>query len=178
MEKTARSLPFFKSTTSELDWDQIFQTNLPALYRFFIYSTGDPNTAEELSAITLERAWRLRKRYRSERAGLSTWLFGIARKVLLEHYRSLRKYSREEALDEGIGDQSPAPETVADLEQEKAALRKGILALPDRERQIIALSYGSGLSHRQIGRILGLSETNVGTILHRSLAQLRIDKEL
>ena len=173
MEKPALSLPFFRTASEPLDWETIFQDRLPALYKYFVYTLGDPIAAEELSATTLERAWRLRRRYRREQAGEATWLFGIARKVLLEHYRSLRKHSREEALNESLGDPQPALERLAEEEELKSRLRRAVQSLPDRERQVLALSYGAGLSHRQIGRILGLSESNVGTILQRTLARLR-----
>ena len=45
--------------------------------------------------------------------------------------------------------------------------------LPEREREVIALRYGSGLTNRAIARLTGLSESNVGTILHRTVARLR-----
>ena len=46
-------------------------------------------------------------------------------------------------------------------------------ALPDRERELIALRYGAGLSNRAIAPLVGLSESNVGTILHRTVQALR-----
>ena len=46
-------------------------------------------------------------------------------------------------------------------------------ALPDRERELISLKYGAGLTNRAIARVTGLGESNVGTILHRTIAGLR-----
>ncbi len=43
----------------------------------------------------------------------------------------------------------------------------------DRERDILALKYGAGISNRAIARLTGLSESNVGTILSRTLVKLR-----
>ncbi|MCE9628027.1 MAG: RNA polymerase subunit sigma-70, partial [Candidatus Eisenbacteria bacterium] len=40
-------------------------------------------------------------------------------------------------------------------------------------RELIALKYGADLNNRAIARQLGLSETNVGSILHRAVAKLR-----
>jgi RNA polymerase sigma-70 factor (ECF subfamily) len=42
-----------------------------------------------------------------------------------------------------------------------------------RERELIALKYGGGLTNREIARATGLSESNVGTILHRVVGRLR-----
>lgn len=45
--------------------------------------------------------------------------------------------------------------------------------LPDRERELIALKFYSGMNNREIATMTGISESNVGTILHRSISKLR-----
>ena len=50
-----------------------------------------------------------------------------------------------------------------------------LAALPDRERELVALKYGAGLTNRAIARLTGLTESNVGTILHRAIVALRAD---
>ena len=41
------------------------------------------------------------------------------------------------------------------------------------ERELLALKYGADLTNRAIARVTGLSESNVGTILHRTVLALR-----
>ncbi|HKC11419.1 MAG TPA: sigma factor-like helix-turn-helix DNA-binding protein, partial [Vicinamibacteria bacterium] len=45
--------------------------------------------------------------------------------------------------------------------------------LPERNRGLLALKYGAGATNRAIARLTGLSESNVGTILHRVVTALR-----
>jgi len=45
--------------------------------------------------------------------------------------------------------------------------------LTDRDRELIALKYGAGLTNRAIAQATGLSESNVGTILYRAVQTLR-----
>ena len=45
--------------------------------------------------------------------------------------------------------------------------------LDERERDLIALRFGSGLSHREIARMTNLTDSHVGVILHRALRKLR-----
>jgi RNA polymerase sigma-70 factor (ECF subfamily) len=52
-------------------------------------------------------------------------------------------------------------------------LRTLLAGLPPRERELIALKYGAGTTNRAIATLTGLSESNVGTILHRTVAALR-----
>jgi RNA polymerase sigma-70 factor (ECF subfamily) len=44
--------------------------------------------------------------------------------------------------------------------------------LPDRERELLALKYGSGLTNREIAGLTGVSESNIGTILYRTVRRL------
>ena len=53
-----------------------------------------------------------------------------------------------------------------------AALRR----LDERERDLIGLKFYSELNNREIAKVTGLSESNVGTVLYRCMAKLR--KEL
>jgi RNA polymerase sigma-70 factor, ECF subfamily len=45
--------------------------------------------------------------------------------------------------------------------------------LDGKERDLIALKFSGGLSNSEIARVLGMSETNAGTRLHRALTKLR-----
>ena len=45
--------------------------------------------------------------------------------------------------------------------------------LPDRERELLALKYGSGLTNREIAGLTGVSESSIGTILYRTVRRLR-----
>ena len=57
----------------------------------------------------------------------------------------------------------------ADVERLKRLLED----LPAREQELVALKYGAEATNRAIAELTGLSETNVGTILHRVVQQLR-----
>jgi RNA polymerase sigma-70 factor (ECF subfamily) len=49
--------------------------------------------------------------------------------------------------------------------------------LADRERELVALKYGAGLTNRAIAHLSGLTESNVGVILHRTIQILRSEWE-
>ena len=46
-------------------------------------------------------------------------------------------------------------------------------ALPAREKELLALKFGASATNRAIAKLTGLSESNVGTILHRTIVSLR-----
>jgi len=65
------------------------------------------------------------------------------------------------------------PESDEERRSDLGRLAALTASLPDRERDLIALRYRAGLSNRAIAPLVGLSESNVGTILHRTVQTLR-----
>jgi RNA polymerase sigma-70 factor (ECF subfamily) len=144
-----------------------------------LYKVGDKEFAQDLTATTFERAWKLRSKYRPAIAGISTWLFGIARNVLKEHLRKSR-LSGQMLQDITPLEEMPAKvelEEMVQQQQEKVRLRKVLRKLPDREQELIAMKYGAGLTNREIAQVTGLSESNVGSILHRTVNSVRTQLE-
>jgi RNA polymerase sigma-B factor len=55
----------------------------------------------------------------------------------------------------------------------RAALEAALRRLSQDERELVALRFDAGLSGAEIGTVLGITETNVGTRLSRAMAKLR-----
>jgi len=157
--------------TREADWEALYRHELPRIYNFFRYRIGDDTLAEDLTSITFVKAWRARHQHRRDLAAFSTWLFAIARNVAIDHFRRRRM---EVPIDEM--NEASAP---GDLEGEMSRrlqfrrLSRLLCELPDRERELLALKYGSGLTNREIAGLTGASESSIGTILYRTLRRLR-----
>ena len=155
----------------EADWDAIYAEHLPRIYNYFRFRLAAEADVEDLTARVFEKAWAARGRYRRDVAAFSTWLYRIAQNVGVDYLRSRRTHAPLEDAVEVISDDTPE----ADEERRSDLARLAALtaSLPDRERDLIALRYGAGLSNRAIAPLVGLSESNVGTILHRTVQTLR-----
>ena len=158
-----------------IDWDALYADTMPRVYNFFRYRVGDGPVAEDLTATTFERAWRARTRYRREKAAFSTWLFTIARNIATDHFRRQRPTVPLDA----ISAQTDGPSVEEKVQHWDELERLGALLarLPARERELVSLKYGAGLTNRSVARLTGLSESNVGTILHRVVRRLRAQWE-
>lgn len=167
-------LRFFRKSIArpqEVDWQAAYHTDVPRLYNFFRYRVGDNQVAEDLTAETFTRAWRDRHRYRYDLAAFSTWLFTIAKQVVADYFRKPHPEVSLAAAHH-VSDE----ETVESLVQQRSDFeRLSILLskLADRDRELFALKYGAGLTNRAIAHITGMSESNVGTIIHRLTQQMR-----
>jgi len=155
-----------------IDWDTVYRAELPRVYNFHRYQVFDSSAAEDLTSTTFEKAWRARHRYRKDRASVSTWLLSIARNVAIDHFRRTKTRSEVPLEDEAAPD-TVTPETEAMRRDEQRRLEALLEGLPPRERELVALKYGAGATNRAIAKLTGLSESNVGTILYRTVVALR-----
>jgi RNA polymerase sigma-70 factor (ECF subfamily) len=159
-------------TAAEPDWDAVYAEQLPRVYNFFRYRFGPSADVEDLTAKTFEKAWRARHRYRRDIAGFSTWLLSIARNVATDHVRARRVDLPLDAA-RSVAVATGSPEDAVAAQSDADRLAQLLTELGDRERELLALKYGAGMTNRAIASVTGLSESNVGTIVHRSIQTLR-----
>jgi RNA polymerase sigma factor (sigma-70 family) len=154
-----------------LDFADVYDQHVFAVYGFFAYRVRGREEAEDLTQLTFERALRAWSRYDPAKAAPVTWLLAIARNLLVDHYRSDRTAAQaplEDAPEAALAVLGPqvslglAPELAAALE-----------SLSDREREILALRYGADLSGPEIAELCDLTLANVQQIISRSLRRLR-----
>jgi RNA polymerase sigma-70 factor (ECF subfamily) len=153
-----------------VDWEATYREEMPRVFNYFRYRGFERATAEDLTSATFEKAWRARDRYRRDRAAVSTWLLAIARNVAIDHFRRSRPEVPIE--DQALRDDE-TPEHAALRAAESRRLQALLAGLAERERELLALKYGAGATNRDIATITGLGESNVGTILHRTISALR-----
>jgi RNA polymerase sigma-70 factor (ECF subfamily) len=157
---------------AEPDWEQVYAEQLPRVLNFFRYRLGDTADVEDLTARTFEKAWNARHRYRRDVAGFATWLMTIARNVAIDHVRARQRFEPIDVAT-SVPSLDVTPELQAIQQSEAQRLAALLPMLPPRQRELIAMKYGADMTNRAIARATGLSESNVGTILHRAVESLR-----
>lgn len=98
-----------------------------------------------------------------------SWLLTIARNTALKSARHRRLVATDPAdLDVAPEPGPDAPvDHALDQHRRKRALLEALEALPERDRGVVTLRYGGGLSAREVGEITGLTEANVRKICQR-----------
>jgi len=160
------------SVIDEEVFAQLYRTHLYGVFNYCLFRVSRPAVAEDLTADTFERAWRARHRYRPEQAAFGTWLFTIARRVVIDWQRRQARRPLTE-LDEQQPDEALSPELRVEESEGQIRLRRLIQTLRPAEQELIALKFGAGMSNGEIGQILGKSDTAVGSALHRLMQKLR-----
>lgn len=165
--------PTESATDSAVDseWEAVYAEQLPRVYNFLRYRLGNEALAQDLTSRTFEKAWRARHRYRRDLAAFSTWLLRIARNVAVDHHRTARQHASLEEAAEAPAEGTPEEDAL--IRSNFARLSLLMAKLPERQQELLALKYGGGATNRAIAELTGLSESNVGTILHRAVLTLR-----
>jgi RNA polymerase sigma-70 factor (ECF subfamily) len=118
--------------------------------------SGSSELAEELTQETFYQAVRSIDRYDGT-SRISTWLCGIARNVLLTHLR--KNLNTPLPLEEQIELAVASAEDVVIRKTDLQTLLEKIKSLPEDSREILQLRIIGGLHFREIGEILGHTET-------------------
>jgi RNA polymerase sigma-70 factor, ECF subfamily len=139
--------------------------------------------AEELAQEVFLRVYRARASYRAE-AKFSTWLYRIATNLGVNHARDTRHEREtqtvyldqpdpETGISPDVADTTPTVEQDMLRETRLAAIRKHVMALPERQRTAVLMHKYQDLDYKQIGAVLKLSESATKSLLFRAYQTLR-----
>jgi RNA polymerase sigma-70 factor (ECF subfamily) len=139
--------------------------------------------AEELAQEVFLRVYRARASYRAE-AKFSTWLYRIATNLGVNHARDTRhergaqtiyldQPDPETGISPDVADSTPSVEQDMVREARLAAIRKHVMALPERQRTAVLMHKYQDLDYKQIGAVLKLSESATKSLLFRAYQTLR-----
>lgn len=157
--------------TSSGSFDALYRDSAHDLYAYVRTLLGDDAAAEDVTALAFERAYRRRSSFDARRGSQRGWLFGIARNAALDE---LRRRRRSAPLHGELpDDRAAAPDEEAELAVRRTTVRAALAGLSTRDRELVALKFHGGLSNAELAAVLGTSESNAGTRLHRAVAKLR-----
>lgn len=162
------------ANTLEYDFTEFYNEYFPRIYNYVCYRVSNYNDADDLTSMIFYKLFEKRGLYRPDKAPLFAWVFGIARNAVTDYYRrrGQNTYSPLETAED-LAAPGSGPEDIAEVNETKRQLYRALTSLKDRERDLIALKFWSGLNNREIAKVTGLSESNIGVILFRAMQHLR-----
>ncbi len=154
-------------------FEALYRSSRDDLYAYVLTLVRDRAAAEDVTAVAFERAYRRRRTFDRHRGEERGWLFGIARNAALDELRRRRRTATLVADPEDVSEDELVDEDGEDMAVRRASVREGLQALAPRERELIALKFHAGLTNAELASVLGVSESNAGTMLHRAVQKLR-----
>lgn len=151
------------------DMDTIYRQYAQTVYHFLLSQTHNEDLAEELTQETFYQAIRSIQRFDGS-CKLSVWLCQIAKHLWYQHLRKSKRETPMEDLPEEI---VPSAEEAALSGDAQIELLKRVHALPPDQKEVVYLRSFGGLSFREIGAVLGRTETWARVTFHRGREALR-----
>ena len=148
----------------------IYRQHAQTVYKFLLSQTRDPGLAEDLTQETFYQAVRSIDRF-DGRCKVSVWLCQIAKHLW---YQQLRKQKREVPLSEdGVDVPLPSAEEETLDRAGRLELLRQVHSLPEPYREVVYLRAFGDLSFREIGDVLGKTETWARVTFYRGKEKLR-----
>jgi RNA polymerase sigma factor (sigma-70 family) len=147
--------------------ERVFRSSYVLVVRYCYRRVGDIQLSQELAQETFVVAWRRRRDMPAEAL---PWLYGIARRVLADHWRSSKSRPVTVPLAESIdlGGPDEALEAVA-LAQD---LRVAFMRISEADREVIRLVTWEELDVAGVARVLGCSRAAAAVRIYRARQRL------
>lgn len=156
---------------SQATFTRLYRRHVTPIYSYLYSRVGNRADAEDLTEQVFTEALEGLERY-EEQGKAAAWLFTIAHRRLVDHYRSrCEELPFDEALDSPLDSLGPEAEVMR--RERLAALARLVAGLDEEERELLQLRFVADLTYGEIGEVLGRSEGAVKIAIYRLLDRLR-----
>lgn len=149
------------------DYDALFRTIYPSLFRYLQRMTGDTDAAEDLAQESFVRL--IGRTMPEDEARL--WLFTVATNLFRDGTRTARRRERILAANPVKPGAMPRPDETLERRRAVEGVRRALEQIPDRDRQML-LMREEGFRYDEIARAVSVAPGSVGTLLARATRRL------
>jgi len=158
---------------------EIYRRKQAAIFRFALHMGGSPALAEDVTQEVFVALMAQASQYDPARGSLTAYLYGIARKHLLRHFRGHRSQLPIEEDSRGAITTTPAllvehADPLGQLSRDETieSVRRAILALPPRYREAVVLCELQEMGYEEAASLAGCAVGTIRSRLHRGRALL------
>ena len=148
----------------------LYDAHAAPVWRYVVHLTGDRAGADDIVQETLLRAWRTPKILEQDPSTTRSWMFTVARHLVIDEARSARR-RREIGVAEVP--ERTAPDAT-DALFEAILVEEALATLTTDHRAVVVRAYYRGLSVAEMADELDIPEGTVKSRLHYGLRALRL----
>lgn len=158
--------------------EQLIETYQHRLFRYLLFLTGNRDAAQDFFQETWVRVLERGAQY-GGRARFDTWLFTIARNLILDQARRRTPISLEEVTDPAserpleIAGDLPSPFDHFQSQEQAAVVASALLRLEPLYREVLVLRFHEEMSLDEIAKISHSPLSTVKSRLYRGMAALK-----
>lgn len=150
---------------TEKDYNECVTLYADNVYRFILKNLRHEEDARDVVQTAFEKMWRNRAEVDASRS--KSYLFTVAYNQMIDHIRKVKRIQLKEEFSEGVRTQDKPVNNL------KKILEEALSRLSETQRSLVLLKDYEGYSYDEIGKITGLSESQVKVYLHRARVQLK-----
>jgi len=151
-------------------FDALLGRHEAAVFHYLTRLVADRDLAEDLAQECWLRVWRARRSYQPE-AAFRTWLFTVARRLVLDHAKSPRLPAGP--LTDALQEARPGPCDQAVANALSEAIEDALAHLPPEQREAVVLRDMEQVAYADIARITGCPLGTVKSRINAGRARLR-----
>ena len=154
----------------------LYERYVDRIYSYIFYKVGNQADAEDLTAKTFLKALKHIENYEYRGVSFYAWLHRIAHNVVANwvRARTRRKTIPVPEIFPFVGSSDePEPIEVLAEEERRRELLELVRSLPPMHQELLYLKFVERLTNREIGEIMGKSESAIKSLYHRTLVMLR-----
>ncbi len=150
---------------TEKEYNECVSLFADNVYRFIFKNLGHREDAKDVVQTAFEKLWINREQVDNNRS--KSFLFTVAYHQMIDHIRKTKRVSlkEEHCIERGVTYQSNS--------NIKKILDEALQKLGETQRSLVLLKDYEGYNYDEIGKITGLSQSQVKVYLHRARLQLK-----
>jgi RNA polymerase sigma-70 factor (ECF subfamily) len=145
-------------------FELLFRYFAPRIKSYCLKLGADASEAEEITQEAMVSLWRNAEQFDPSKAAPSTWVFTIARNLVIDRFRKSRRPQFDFNDPALVPEDQPPPDRLIEQTELQENVRQIMDTLSSNERDVLLLSFFENLSHFEISRRLSLP---VGTVKSR-----------
>lgn len=153
-----------------------YDEHAPELFRFALRSLGDRGLSEEVTQETFVRAWRSRERFDEARGSRRTWLFAIARNLVIDAARARASRPAPPPRSEEAAVADPV-ENHTDNSLRRMLLAEAVGRLSDEHRFVIEEIHFRGRKYSEVAEEAGVPAGTLRSRMYYALKSMRLALE-
>ena len=151
----------------------LFRRHATDLVKFVERRSGSSAVADDVVAVTFEKAWRQACDIHARRIAFRPWIFRLAGNELIDQQRGADRRRRREALVSAGDDRLVDPGKEAIGLGDDDELRAAISRLSGAHQEVVALRWFADLTPKEVASALGVTTGTAAVRTHRALEALR-----
>ena len=155
-------------------FEDVYREHVTPVWRYVRLRVPSDSDAEDVTSQVFEKALGSWSSYDVGRGSVVAWLLGIARHAVADWWRKQGRELPSDRVGDGVdqvAEDDPEGDALRRLGADEVRRQLGVLTR--KERDAVALRFGSELTSAEIGEVMGISATAARMLVHRGVGRLR-----